>query len=98
MRAYQVWYDNGESWSDANRWTGGIYTSHAEANKEILDEGFIWNEKTGSYVLDKVKIAQSLNEEHNTKRFTVQDVYGENFATIEEVKVLERYVKRGGVV
>lgn len=96
MKVYQVWYDNGLIWSDHNRWTGGLYFSKSEAEKEIVDFGFIWNDSTESYVIDKVKWALEENREDDSRydpyEYQPSDCWLDDFATIQEVEVLEKYV------
>lgn len=103
MKAYLVWYDNGQSWSDHNRWTGGLYSSKEEAEKEILDSLFIKDDTTESYVVNKVDWAKLENETYgyssdDPNSYTPADCYAYDFATIEEVQVLEKYIPKQDAV
>lgn len=109
MKIYQVIHNNVESYEDSYEYTGGTYTTREEAEREILQGGYMtrdgWSKpyRYCRYVVDEVVWAKKMNEDREMDSgCTGDDIKPEectdySWSEIKEFKLLEIFSPREDV-
>jgi len=103
MKVYQVWYNNREAWEDAYEWTGGLYTTRKEAEREITHDNYMikgdWStrKEKGRYVINKKEWAKELNRVYRLQPgdedyVRPEECTDDSFAKIKEITLLETFI------
>lgn len=91
MLVYLVWYDNGEMYGERERWTGGLYTTKSEAEKEVEDLNYVKDATSERY--NNSNYVERQNKLVDTSDTGLIEFEDQDYAYIEEIEILEKYVR-----